>query len=121
MNTNSQELQTGIEAFAQNDYHKAFAILLPLAEQGIAEAQLVIGNTYWFGLGTQQDDQLAFEWISKAAEQGHANACNTLGCIYQVGALGLATNDEEAKTWYRRAVENGFDMYPPEWVENLYK
>ena len=114
-------LQPGIDAFGRNDYYSAYSMLLPMAEQGYAEAQCIIGDIYWLGLGRDKDFQEAMRWLHKAAEQGHANACNTLGCIYTTGGPDLDPDEETAKKWYRRAIENGFDMYTQEWIDALFK
>jgi hypothetical protein len=54
-----------------------------------------------------QDDKLAVEWYRKAAEQGHANAQNSLGVMYVRGRGGLPQDDKQAVEWYRKAAEQG--------------
>jgi TPR repeat protein len=119
-NTESSGLQEGIEAFQREEYDRAFDLLLPIAQQGNAEAQCIVGDMYWLGWGTGKDFQEAMRYFLKSAQQGHPNACNTLGCLYTTGGPGLEPSPEKANLWYRKAVENGFDMYDKEWVEALY-
>ena len=108
------KLAQGIEAYGSLDYRQAFSLLLPLAEQGFAEAQCIMGDMYWLGQGTEKDMEKAMAWYHKAAQQGHANACNTLGCLY----WGMV-NPDEGRKWYRKAIDNGFDMYTQEWIDRF--
>ena len=52
------------------------------------------------------DDAEAVKWISKAAEQGHAPAQNSLGRMYADGA-GIEKDYTEAVKWYCKAAEQG--------------
>jgi len=65
-----------------------------------------LGVIYQKGLGVEQSDKEAFEWYSKAAEQGFAPAQNNLGRIYTEGQW-VTKNYEEAVKWYRKAAEQG--------------
>ena len=60
------------------------------AEQGDAEAQFQLGTYYFF-----DDDEKAFEWFRKSAEQGHAAAHYNLHVCYGNGR-GVAINLEKA-------------------------
>ena len=59
------------------------------AEQGLAEAQIVLGVMYLYGRGVAQDDKQAAAWFRKAAEQGDALAQGVLGAMY-VNGRGVA-------------------------------
>ena len=49
------------------------------ADQGVAEAQFVLGLCYAEGVGgLQKDSKLAVFWLSKAAEQGNEDAKEAL-------------------------------------------
>ncbi len=61
-----------IEALERGDYATAFKISLPLAEQGNADAQSILGEMYDDGQGFAQDYAEAVKWYRKAAEQGQA-------------------------------------------------
>ena len=39
------------------------------AEQGLAEAQFVLGTMYADGIGVPENDKTAVKWYTKAAEQ----------------------------------------------------
>ncbi|PKL76497.1 MAG: sel1 repeat family protein, partial [Candidatus Melainabacteria bacterium HGW-Melainabacteria-1] len=48
----------------------------------------------------------ALIWYRKAAEQGHADAQNNLGSVYELGQ-GVTANRATATEWYRRAATQG--------------
>jgi myo-inositol-hexaphosphate 3-phosphohydrolase len=82
---------------------------------------------YRNGLGVAKDDEQAFAWRRKAAEQenydvrnaielhdtrsraeqGNAVAQFNLGVMYKYG-LGVAQDDDQAVAWFRKAAEQGF-------------
>ena len=64
----------GMEAYERGDYATALQKWLPLAEQGGAMAQAMIGSMYDEGMGVPKNDAEAVKWLIKAAEQGHENA-----------------------------------------------
>ncbi|MEX4618357.1 sel1 repeat family protein [Haemophilus influenzae] len=104
--TPAQQFQQGFEATTRGDYHTAFKLWLPLAEQGYAGAQFNLGNLYANGQGVKQDDFEAVKWFRKAAEQGYAKAQGRLGNVYSDG-IGVKQDDFEAMKWYRKAAEQG--------------
>ena len=105
--TLEQQFQQGSEATTRGDYQTTFKFLLPLAEQGNAQAQLMLGNMYANGLGVKQDDVEAVKWYRKAAEQGVANAQAMLGFLYFLGKRGVQVNKSLAKEWFGKACDNG--------------
>lgn len=56
--------------------------LIKQAEQGNAEAQFRLGMAYYNGDKIEKDEEKAFEWWMKAAEQGVEDAAYCLGCIH---------------------------------------
>ncbi|MEX4415886.1 sel1 repeat family protein [Haemophilus influenzae] len=104
--TPAQQFQQGFEATTRGDYHTAFKLWLPLAEQGYAGAQFNLGNLYANGQGVKQDDFEAMKWYRKAAEQGNANAQALLGFAYLLGK-GVQVNKSLAKEWLGKACNNG--------------
>ncbi|MCK9115616.1 sel1 repeat family protein [Haemophilus influenzae] len=104
--TLEQQFQQGSEATTRGDYQTTFKFLLPLAEQGNAEAQLMLGVMYARGIGVKQDDFEAVKWYRQAAEQGYAEAKFNLGHMYSKGR-GVKQDDFEAVNWYRKAAEQG--------------
>ena len=61
-------------AYRAQDYQTVRRILEPLAEQGDATAQYIVGYMYYYGQGVASNPALARVWIERAAEQGHNKA-----------------------------------------------
>ncbi|MEO0810898.1 MAG: sel1 repeat family protein, partial [Pseudomonadota bacterium] len=51
----AQDIEAGVAAYAAGDYQAALAELRPLAEQGDADVQYVLGVMYYTGQGVAQD------------------------------------------------------------------
>jgi uncharacterized protein len=98
-------LQAAQAADARRDYATELTLLRPLAEQGNAIAQGVLGVMYDDGLGVPQDYAEAFRWFRKAAEQGNVAAQGQLGSMYANGR-GVPRDDAEAVRWSRKAAEH---------------
>ena len=66
--------------------------LRPLAEQGQAKAQNLLGTCYQSGIGgVSRDDAEALKWFRKAAEQGYGNALANMAYMY-AGGYGVPKN-----------------------------
>jgi TPR repeat protein len=117
----NKELKKGLKAFDNKKFDEAFAILLPLAKNGIAQAQSLIAHMYMFGFGTDMDCTQAVKWYKKAAAQREekvsAVAYNNLGTIYVCGMPGIKANRTLARKYWKKAYELGFTMIPKEWIE----
>ncbi|MDE2118788.1 MAG: sel1 repeat family protein [Betaproteobacteria bacterium] len=96
-------------AYAEGNFEKAAKIYRSLAEQGDAEAQLILGSMYDIGLGGPQNYIEAVKWYRMAAEQGNARAQSKLGSMYDIG-LGVSQDYIEAIKWWRMAAEQGDDV-----------
>jgi len=57
---------TAVRAYAARDYETALQILLPLAEQGHADAQFRLGMMFDNGLGVPEDPAQAEYWYNQA-------------------------------------------------------
>ena len=53
--------------------------------------------------GAPPDKVQVYQWLLKAAEQGHARTMFNLGRMLEKGD-GIAKDEERALTWYQRAV-----------------
>jgi uncharacterized protein len=102
--------ETARNAWEGSDYLKAFELLLPLAEQGNASAQYIIGTIYDLGLGRTEDAPEAVRWYASAANQGHPIACNNLETIYSGGRPGVSQDQNLAARYRRMAEQAGFDF-----------
>ena len=69
----------------EQDKAKALSWYRKSAEQGYAEAQLLLGIIYDQGIGVTQDYAEAVTWYTKAAEQGYARAQYNLAAMYDEG------------------------------------
>ena len=116
-------LELGINSFKEKEYWKAYSLLRPLAEQGIAEAQSIIGSMYRMGTPpTGKSFRRAFEWQAKSAMQ-----CNPRGLVNIAGhfrlGLGVEKNEKNALRFLSLAANLGYEPaielveeynYPPD-------
>tara|TARA_Y100001934_G_scaffold274528_1_gene367078 strand:- start:1193 stop:1423 length:231 start_codon:yes stop_codon:yes gene_type:complete len=58
------------------------------------------------GRGVDANPEMAFEWFSKAAEQGHPKAQHAVGTYLEEGK-GTKSDYGAAAEWYRRAGAQG--------------
>ena len=105
----ADDLQDGIAAYDAGDYRGAIGLLQPLADQGVAGAQLYLGLMYDEGDGVEIDDLQAVDWYRRAALQGDLVAQYMLGTMYDFGE-GVAEDNAQAVIWYRMAAkqEHGY-------------
>ena len=97
------DLKSAKRAYEQKNYETAFKELTPLAEQGNAEAQVLLGNMYLTGRGVLKDPDRAVKLFKASAEQGNADAQFFLGSIY----LLPHTDIPEGLKWLRLSAEQG--------------
>lgn len=105
--------------YAQPDFAEAYqrwkagqheqmlALVQPLAVEGDAMAQFLLGGFYSRGEGVLQDEEKAVAWWRKAAEQGLASAQNELGVALTDGRGVDEPDLVQAVAWYRRAAAQG--------------
>ena len=75
----SADFQKGVTAYKSGDYLTALREWKPLAIQGFAPAQNLLGLMCESGQGTPQDHRAAVKWYTLAAKQGLALAQFNLG------------------------------------------
>lgn len=67
----------------KTDYTKlTLAQLKTKAKNNDAVAQFQLGNKYKNGQGVVKNEQIAIDWLKKAADNGHGEACGVLGDYY---------------------------------------
>jgi len=98
----SAELNEDVVAYQRGDFDMAMKELLPLAKQGDAMAQFMVGSMHHTGQGVPQDYAETVRWLRLAAEKGDGAGQAGLGNIY--GELQAYT---EARKWFRLAAEQG--------------
>jgi hypothetical protein len=99
--------EEGIQAYKNGDYATAAREWLPLAQQGDARAQFLLGALYAQGYGVPRDYGAAAQWFRQAAAQGHVGAQYNLGVRYHEGR-GVPRDPSQAAEWFRRAAQQGF-------------
>jgi len=109
-----QYLQQGLDAYYSGDYAKAGALLQPLADKGIARAQMRLAYMHFLGRGFPRSraeaDKIvrsSLPAIRKFANEGRGWAQSDLGSLYEDG-LVLPRDYGEAVYWYRTAAEKGY-------------
>lgn len=90
----------------QRGYETELKKILPLAEQGDADAQCRLGEMYRNGQGTKQDNSEALKWYRKAADQGNSAAERAIGEFYHWG-WGVEQDTSEWLRWTLLAAERG--------------
>ena len=76
------------------------------ADQGNTQAQKMLGDMYFKGIGVTKDEKEGLRLINLAAEQGLPEAQIFLGGCYLNGT-GVAKDPKEAIKWYTKAAEQG--------------
>ena len=70
--------EDGMAAYNRGDYVPAIRLFRPLAEQGNAKAQHLIGMMYHRGQGVARNSVRALAWFSVAAKRGDREAEATM-------------------------------------------
>ena len=94
----AQNFFKGMEAYNRGDFAAALREWRPLAEQGDAGAQGMLGLMYDYGRGVIEDDKEAVRWYRMSAEQGNTDAQFRLGWMYYDGA-GVVQDKVYAYMW----------------------
>ena len=68
------DFQDATDAYERKDYETAYKLILPLAEQGDANAQYNLALMYALGKGVPQDYVSAHMWLNLSASNGNKDA-----------------------------------------------
>jgi len=101
-----ERLKGAAGAYARKDFAAAIAVWRPLAEQGNAEAETLLGAMYWRGEGVPRDHAEAARWYLRAAAKGYARAQNDIGFMYGFGEGIPPADNVQAYKWLSLAVAN---------------
>jgi TPR repeat protein len=93
-------------AYQAGRYAAALRVAGPLAEQGDARAQSLMGYLNYHGRGVKRNDPEALRWFQLAGEKGDAEAQYHLGIMYGEGQ-SVPQDYAAAAAWYRRAADQG--------------
>ena len=80
----------------------AFQWYLRAAQNGWTDAQTLVGDSYLYANGVNEDFQQAYEWLTKAAKMGDSNAEFSLGFMFLMGK-GKAKDVSSAISWFKKA------------------
>ena len=93
---------------------KAVEHIRRAAYLGNVNAQFELGQKYedtgFFG----ENPKRALYWYLKAAEKGHAEACNCIGFYHDHG-IGVKKNPQKAITWYKKGANRGSKLARKTW------
>ncbi len=95
-------------AFDRSQYKVALEELVPLAEEGHANALNLLGVMYAQGRGVEQNNMTSLKWYKLAAEQGQKYSQNRLGFIYAKG-IGVIQDYIRAHMWYNISASQGVE------------
>jgi len=96
----------GMEALQAGDYKTALAELNEDAGKGDLDAMFMLSRLYAEGKGVEQDLNVAFQWMEKAAAGGNARAEGTLAMYYSEG-IGTPRDDAKSIEFAARAADKG--------------
>jgi uncharacterized protein len=102
----TSDLIEGLTRYAMREHARAIEVLRPLADQGDAVAQEILGKIHLTGEGTTRDNIVAFKRFLQAAERGRAEAQLELGRMYRDG-VGILADGNLAMYWFHRAAKQG--------------
>lgn len=92
--------------YARDEFEAAFEYFQEAAELGNVDAQYELASCFYFGRGTDENEESAVVWYRKAAESGHIKAQFQLAQCYFRGR-GVEKDEGIAVIWYGRAAEQG--------------
>jgi len=103
----ASQLQSGLAAFARQDYVRAGALLQLPARQGNPDAQAAICYMHTLGRGLPQSNRAAAYWCRRAANQGSPQAQYMLGLLYNKGH-GVPEDFVLAYKWLNLAASRSY-------------
>ena len=80
-NINEQTIEQAKKYITDKNFDLAYDTLMPLANDGNAEAQYGIGYMYYYGKGMQPNKEAGIFWIKKSADNGFLKAKEAMQLI----------------------------------------
>ena len=94
-------LEDAVAAYARSDYATALRIFRPLANQGNAIGQYILGFMYSNGQGVSQDYIEAHAWFALAAAQGDKDAVKNRDALAKrMTPAQIAEAQKLAREWH---------------------
>jgi TPR repeat protein len=92
-----------IQALLRGEKELVHRITLPFANQGVADAQVMMGVLCEAGLAVPRNGIAAVDWYRKAAAQNHPIAWSNLGTIFLLGLPDVKPDKLEAAYCFEKA------------------
>jgi TPR repeat protein len=103
----SEQVIDGIRAYEKKQYKQAFSIFSSHADITNPMAMYYLSALYLSGKGVEQNEEMAFEYCKRAAEEGIVDAQFQLGMMY-LNAVGIVHEDNDrALEWLWKAADSG--------------
>lgn len=93
----------GLAAAQKGDFATAYKEWRAAAEKGDVNAQENLAMMYGRGDGVKKDAREVVVWLTKAADQGSANAQHKLGVFYLYGWEGISNDPKKALQFLTKA------------------
>ena len=87
-------------------FSQTFKEILEKAEKNDAKAQCAVAMSYRGGIGVEQDDTKAVQWLQKSASLGHPYAQYLLAISFCAG-IGIEENLELGFLWGLKSAKQG--------------
>lgn len=101
------DLNSGIQAYGQQDYGRALAEFTPLAEQGNQQAMFNLAVMYMRAQGVPENQAQAARYFYGAAQKGQPMAQYMWGSFRETGEMGGPADLKEAAQWLLKAAQQG--------------
>ena len=97
----------GKELVEEKEYEKALKAFELAAKAGNLDALTALGVMYIGGIGVEQNNEVGYDFIKKAADESDPKAQYTLGALYYLGA-GVEKDYQKAFKWLNLASEQNY-------------
>jgi TPR repeat protein len=105
---NAMKSAGGSRSYFEKNYREKISTWKESAEQGNAEAQMLMSACYLLGIGVPKNPEKAMEWLRKSAAQGFSAAQYDLADDYFYGLAGIDKDEHMATLLFRRSAEQGY-------------
>ena len=99
----TNEFEDAVDLINQRDYKRAYKMIVPLAENGKAAAQLVLGMMYFKGTGVERNIIEADKWLIVSEKLGQeAGKKNRIFIERQMNRHQIEKAHKLAKSWLQK-------------------
>jgi len=99
-------VEQGVAFYDDEEFEKAKAILLPLAESGHPKAMNIVGLMTKYGKGFRKDVVLACDWYERSAKAGYSSAMYNMSICYD--GKGRVADTVLSRDWLLKASAHGY-------------